>query len=164
MKTKTTLSLILFFFLVSSFATYSQTSGFSGEWKLNTEKTVLEPGQLFLSKVTLLLRNDSLLTIRVYEDGNGSEYPFEENLSLDGKETKLTIYDMPRTTKANKSATDGALMVESATIFNGPNGEDSLTAKETWKVDKDGKLLTVEFTNTMSGVETKGTNYYNKVK
>jgi hypothetical protein len=164
MKTKTTLSLVLLFFLVSSFSAYSQTSAFSGEWKLNTEKTVLETGQLFLSKVTVLVKGDSLITTRVYEDGNGSEYPFDEKLSLDGKEGKITIYDMPRTSKAMKSATDGSLSIESTTVFNGQNGEDNLTAKETWKVDKAGKELTVEFTNTMSGTEIKGTNYYNKVK
>lgn len=151
-------------FFITSYSAYSQNNTFSGEWKLNTEKTVLEPGQLFLAQVTLLLKGDSLITTRVYMDGNGSEYPFDEKLSLDGKETKITIYDMPRTTKAMKSATDGSLLIESATIFNGQNGEDSLASKETWKVDKDGKMLTVEFTNTMSGVETKGTNYYNKVK
>jgi len=164
MKTKVTLSTILLIFIITSFTAFSQTEGFSGEWKLNTEKTVLEQGQLFLSKVTVIVKSDSLLTTRVYEDGNGSEYPFDENLSLDGKESKITIYDMPRTSKVIKSSTDGSFLIESATLFNGPNGEDSLTAKETWKVDKEGTLLTVEFTNTMSGVETKGTNYYNKVK
>jgi hypothetical protein len=164
MKTRSTLSLLFLFLLITSLTAYSQTSGFSGDWKLNTEKTVLEPGQLFLSKVTVLVKGDSLLTTRVYEDGNGSEYPFEENLSLDGKEGKITIYDMPRTSRVLKSAADGSFTIESTTIFNGQNGEDSLTAKETWKVDKEGKLLTVEFTNTMSGVEIKGTNYYNRIK
>jgi hypothetical protein len=164
MKTRTVLCLATLFLLITSYSGYSQTNGFSGEWKLNTEKTVLEPGQLFLANVTLLVKGDSLLTTRVYQDGNGSEYPFEENLSLDGKEGKITIYDMPRTSKVTKSQTDGSLVFESTTVFNGQNGEDSLTAKETWKVDKDGKSLTVEFTNTMSGTEIKGINYYNKVK
>lgn len=163
MKTKTTLSLILFFFILTSFSAYPQTAGFSGEWKLNTEKTVLEAGQLFLSKVTIQVKGDSLLTTRVYENGDGGEYPFEENLSLDGKESKITIYEMPRTSKVIKSTTDGSLVFESTTIFNGQYGEDSLTAKETWKVDGEGKMLTIEFTNTMSGTEIKGTNYYNKV-
>jgi hypothetical protein len=164
MKTRSVLCLASLLLLFTSYTAFSQNQGFSGDWKLNTEKTVLETGQLFLSKVTVLVKGDSLLTTRVYEDGNGSEYPFEENLSLDGKEGKITIYDMPRTSKAMKSSADGSLTIESTTVFNGQNGEDSLTAKETWKVDKEGKELTVEFTNTMSGTEIKGTNYYNRVK
>ena len=39
-----------------------------------------------------------------------------------------------------------------------------MTAKEIWKVDKTGKMLAVDFTNKMSGYETTGTNYYNKIE
>jgi hypothetical protein len=39
-----------------------------------------------------------------------------------------------------------------------------LTAKEIWKVDNEGKVLTIDFTNKMSGNETTGTNICNKVE
>jgi hypothetical protein len=39
-----------------------------------------------------------------------------------------------------------------------------MIAKETWKIDKEGKTLTLEFTNKMSGKEITGIYYYNKVK
>ncbi len=71
---------------------------------------------------------------------------------------------MPRTTKASRSNTDGSLVIESVTTFYGNNGEENMTANETWKVDAEGKILTVEFTNKMSGNETVGTNIYDKVK
>lgn len=164
MKTKTIFIFLVLLIITSSYSALGQRANFSGEWKLNKEKTVLADNQLFLSRVTIQLKSDSLLTTRVYENANGEEYPFEENLSLDEKESKIVIYDMPRTTKASRSNTDGSIIIESTTTFNGNNGEENLAAKETWKVDNEGQTLTIGFTNKMSGGETVGTNYYNKVK
>jgi len=164
MKTKPLFTFLILLIITSSLSAFGQKKGFDGEWKLNREKTVLADNQLFLSKVTIQLKSDSLLTTRVYENSNGEEYPFEEKLSLDGKDSKITIYDMPRTTKASKSNTDGSLVIESKTTFQGNNGEDNLIAKETWKVDSEATTLTIDFTNKMSAGETTGTNYYNKIK
>jgi hypothetical protein len=164
MKTKTIFIFLILLIITSPFSALGQNGGFSGEWKLNKEKTVLAENQLFLSIVTIQIKSDSLLTTRVYENWNGEEYPFEENLSLDGKECKIVIYDMPRTTKASRSNTDVSLIIESTTTFYNDNGEDNLTAKETWKVDNEGNTLTINFTNKMSVGETIGTNYYNRIK
>lgn len=164
MKTKTTFIALCLVFFLPALNIYAQKTDFSGEWKLNKEKTVLTDNQIFLSGITIQLKSDSLLTTRVYENGNGEEYPFEENLSLDGKESKIIIFDMPRTSKATRSDTTGSIKIESTTTFNGNNGSEDMTAKETWKVENEGQMLTLEFTNKMSGNETTGTYYYNKVK
>ena len=164
MKTKTILAILSLLIFLPSHFTIAQKPDFSGEWKLDKEKTVLADNQLFLSKITIQLKTDSLLTTRVYENSNGEEYPFDENLSLDGKDCRIVIYEMPRTSKASRLDTDGSIAIESATTFNGDNGEEDMTAKELWKVDTSGQILTIEFTNTLSGNGTTGTNYYNKVK
>jgi hypothetical protein len=164
MKTKSPFGLLFILFFIASFSAQAQNSAFTGEWTLNREKTILADNQLFLSKVTIQVKNDSLLTTRIYENGNGEEYPFEENLSLDGKESKIVIYEMPRTSKASGVNTDGSILVESKTTFNGNNGQEDLLAKETWKVDNESKMLIVDFTNKMSAGEVTGKNYYNKVK
>ena len=164
MKTKATFLIIILFTITFSFSASGQATGFSGEWKLNKEKTILADNQLFLSRIIINLKNDSLFTTRIYENGNGEEYPFNENLSLDNKESKIIIYEMPRTSKATKSQDDGSLIIESTTTFNGNNGEENYIAKETWKVDNETQLLTIGFTNKTSGGEITGTNYYNKVK
>jgi hypothetical protein len=164
MKTKTILIALSLLFYLPALTIYAQKADFSGEWKLNKEKTVLADNQLFLSGITIQIKSDSLLTTRVYETGNGEEYPFVENLSLDGKDCKITIFDMPRTSKATRSDTDGSIMIASTTTYNGNNGQEDMTAKETWKVDNEGKTITLEFTNKMSGNEISGTYYFNKVK
>jgi len=164
MKTKSIICFLLLLAIVPSFSALGQKDVFSGEWKLNREKAVYAENQPFLAAITIKLKSDSVLINRVYENGNGEQYPFDENMSLDGKDTKIVIYDMPRSSKATRSKTDASIVIESKTTFNGNNGPDDLTAKETWKVDSEGKTLSIEFVNKMSGTETPGTNYYTKVK
>jgi hypothetical protein len=164
MKTKTILTILFMLFFIPDFTAFAQKGDFSGEWKLNKEKTLLTDNQLFLSRITIQYKSDSILTTRVYENGNGEEYPFDEKISLDGKECKIVVYDMPRTSKATRSVTDGSIMIASTTTFNGNNGEEDMIAEETWKVENEGRLLTLNFTNKISGNETTGTYYYDKTK
>ncbi len=162
MKTKPTFILFVAALLITSINCYAQKPDFAGEWKLNREKTDLADNQLFLSKVSIQIKGDSLFTTRVYENGMGEEYPFDENITLDGKDCKITIYDMPRTSKASISDTDGSINVESKTTFYGDSGEQDMIAKEVWKIDPETKMLTIEFSNTIADNETKGINYYTK--
>jgi hypothetical protein len=154
MKKRTILIATVLLLILPAQSVMSQKPDFSGQWTLNKEKSVLTDNQLFLS---------SLLTTRVYENGNGEEYPFEENLSLDGKDCKIVIYDMPRTSKATRLDSDGSISITSTTTFTGNGGSEDMIAKETWKVDNEGKVLTLEFTNAMSGNETTGKYYYTKI-
>jgi hypothetical protein len=164
MKTKTIPSFLLLLIFLPAFNISAQNSQFNGEWKLNKEKSVLTDSQLFLSRINIQLKADSVLTTRVYENANGEEYLFDEKLTLDGKDNKIEIYDMPRTSMATLTKSDGTISIASTTTFNGSNGMEDMVAKETWKVDSDGKLLTLQFTNKMSGNETTGTYFYEKTK
>jgi hypothetical protein len=163
MKTKTSILILLLLILSVSFV-HAQKPDLSGDWKLNKEKSNIGNAQLFLSKITIQVKTDSLFTTRVYENGNGEEYPFEENLSFDGKDCKIVIYEMPRSSKATRSETDGSIMIASATTFNNGNGPEDMTANETWKMDNEGHFLTLTFTNKMSGNEMTGTYYFEKAK
>ncbi|HLP74523.1 MAG TPA: hypothetical protein VK155_16570 [Bacteroidales bacterium] len=140
-------------------APLSGQTAFNGEWKIDTNKSAVPTDQLYLSKINIQVKADSILTTRVYQSPDGQEFPFQENMSLNGKETKLTIYDMPRVTKAQKGE-GGSILIDSKTTFYGNGGEDNLTAQETWKVD--GNTLVLNMVNQMSGQEYKGTFYYNK--
>lgn len=162
MKKQTIFTTILFLFLVSIFNAAAQKADLTGEWKINREKSVIADNQLLLSKITIQLKSDSIITTRIYESGDGQEYPFDEKISLDGKDNKIVIYDMPRTSTATHSDSDGSILIASTTTFNGNNGMEDMVARETWKLDNEGKFLTLEFTNKMSGNETTGTYFYDK--
>ncbi len=163
MKKQTIFTTILFLLLVSIFNASAQKADITGEWKINREKSVIADNQLLLSKITIQLKSDSIITTRVYENGDGQEYPFDEKISLDGKDNKIVIYDMPRTSTATHSDSDGSILIASTTTFNGNNGMEDMVARETWKLDNEGKFLTLEFTNKMSGNETTGSYFYDKV-
>lgn len=162
MKTKSIFGLTILLMLFTSISLSAQKPDFSGEWKLNREKTALTDNSLFLAGITIKIKADSLFTSRVYENANGEQYPFEENATLDGKEAKITIFEMPRVTKATGITADGSINVESKTTFYNNGSEDNLVAKEIWKIA--GTMLTIEFTNSMSAGSGTGTLYFNKTK
>lgn len=78
--------------------------------------------------------------------------------SLEGKETKVEMDGpngkIPVIYKASLE-TDGSLKLSNSRTFQGPNGEMTMTSKETWKLSADGKTLTVDRENTnMRGTQT----------
>ena len=52
----------------------------------------------------------------------------------------------PVTYRGN-AETDGSLKLSSSRTFSGPQGEVTVTTKETWKLSTDGKTLTVDREN-----------------
>jgi hypothetical protein len=163
MKTKITLILIMLC-MTAMLASQAKSPSFSGEWKFNREKSTSANNQLFLSKLTVQHKSDSLLTTRVYENQYGEQYPFRENLPLNGKECKIVIYDMPRTSKATLSAGDGKLNLESVTTFYGNSGSDNLKAQEIWTTENEGKTLKIAYTLTYSAGTSTGTQYFDRLK
>ena len=102
------------------------------------------------------------MTERYYDTGDGQEYPFKENVTLDGKEYGITIYDMPRKAKASWSDQEGSIIFESTTTANGDNGTADFISKENWKVDKITGTFTISVTNKMAGNEAAGAFILNK--
>ncbi len=117
-----------------------------------------------LVRIDVQIKGDSLLTERYYDTGDGQVYPFTENLTLDGKEYNITIYDMPRKSKASLSDVDGSVIVESTITFNGNGSSEDFISQETWKADSVNKILTISFKNKISGGETEGAFIFNKAE
>jgi hypothetical protein len=149
-------------FILLTITSFAQKADFSGDWTLDRTKTVLTDNRITLVKISIKVKGDSLLTQRVYEGGDGQQYPFNENVTLDGKECKLIIYEMPRKAKANWSGQDASIIFESTTTYNGNSGTADMTAKETWKVDPSKKILTMDFKNIFPEGETSGTFLFNR--
>ena len=162
MRTKKWFSLVILLILVVSVNAGNNKNSYLGVWKLNKEKTPPANSRLFLSKISFNLKNDSLLTIRTYENDNGETYPFNENLTMDGKEYNIVIYDLPRKAKASWSQQDGSLVIESTTTFNGNSGEQNFISSETWKADETGTSLSVDYIIKLSSGDSKGTYYFTK--
>ena len=152
------------FFLLSALSSFAQRVDFSGNWVLDKTKSSIPADQPTMIKLQVKMTADSLLTVRIYDRGDGQEYPFNENLGLDGKECNIIIFDMPRRSKAGLSESDGLLAFESTTTFSTDSGPSDFKSKEVWKIDKEKKILSIGFKNNMSGNDTAGTWFFNKVE
>ena len=162
MKTKILLSLLTSLIITISASAGDGKPAFAGNWKLDRTKSSTTGSSLFLSAINIKVQNDNLLTERVYENSNGENYPFNENLTLDNKEYKIVIYEMPRKSKAQWSEKENSLMIESNTIYNGNSGEQNINTIETWKLSQDGNQLIYDFVTKTSEGSLKGTYYFNK--
>ncbi len=156
MKKITLIITFMAFALASGIPVAAQKADFNGIWKLDRGQSTLAEYSPTLTRIDVKIKADSLLTERYYDTGDGQEYPFTENVVLDGKEYSITIYDMPRKTKASWSDQDGVVTVESKTTFNGDNGQEDFVSQETWKVDTTNKTLTITFKNSTAAGEATG--------
>jgi hypothetical protein len=139
-----------------------QKADFTGTWKLDVSKIPVTGNFPVMVQININIVGDSLFTERFYDTGDGQVYPFEENLTLDGKEYLTTVYEMPRKSAANWLEKDVSLVVESTTTANGSDGPLDFKSTETWKVDNVNNILTISFTNNSYAGEMTGDLIYNK--
>ena len=148
-------------FSITAFAADGNVD-FSGEWKLNKEKTDLSGSQLILAKMEITHKGNSLLTVRTYENDYGEQYPFEENLTLDGKESNIVIYEMPRKTTARWSEDRKTLIISSTTKYYSDSGEGEFSVKETWSLKEKGTVLSIDYSASSSSGTITGTYFFKK--
>ena len=161
MAKKCYIPFILIILIVSTTFAKPKSTNFSGMWTLDTDKTININTNLTLIKINITQTKDSLLTSRTYQNDEGENYPFDENLTLDGKEHHIVIYDFPRKASA-KWAKDGkSLAVESTTTYDTDTGTADLVIKETWTLSKDGALA-IDFHTSTPEREEQGRNVYKK--
>lgn len=157
-------ALIIFtmaFAITSTIQLSAQKTDFNGTWKLDMTKSTLPEYTPVLVQIDVQIKGDSLITERHYDTGDGQVYPFTENLILDGKEYSITIYEMPRKSKASWAEQDGSVAFESTTTAN---GSEDFISKETWKADVANKTLVINFKNNMAGQEATGLFFLNKAE
>ncbi len=153
------LSLLAFLFSNNA---YGQNHGFNGTWKLDMSKVPVTGNFPVLTKIIINIKGDSLLTERFYNTGDGQEYPFKENLTLDGKEIMLTVYDMARKSKATWKEKDVVIIHDAITTANASNGPVDFKSTETWSVNSENNILTISFKNMVFTDESTGTFTFNK--
>ena len=102
------------------------------------------------------------MTERTYENDYGEQYPFEENLTLDGKESNIVIYEMPRKTTARWSEDGKSLIISSTIKYYGDSGEGEFSVKETWSLKEKGTVLSIDYTGSSPNGTNTGTYIFKK--
>lgn len=153
----------LFLMLSVSLFAGKKKVNFSGKWVLDKEKTELAENSIFLAEISIKQVGDSLFTVRTYEsDYDGGIYPFDEDLTLDGKEYEIYIYNMPRTASAIWSEKGKGIIINSKVTFYGDQGDVDIISRETLTLEKKGTLLLINFISKTGDEETEGTLYFRK--
>jgi len=147
--------------IIFTISATAQKSDFSGTWKIDRTKSVLPEYTPILTKITVNLKTDSLVTKRFYDVGDGQEYPFDEKLPLNGTNVSITIYDMPRKANVTWSDKDNTVNLTSTITYYDSGSPVDFNSKETWKVDQ-ANTLTISFVNKSSQGESAGQFFFTK--
>lgn len=137
---------------------------FSGSWKLDVANTEMGDSQLWLEEIVVTQTKDSLLSERTYQNENYETFPFTENLTLDGKEYDIVVYDIPRKTSVTVSEDKMQLVVTSQITFWGDNGEVTIPMVETWSLKEKGKVLSMDYASVSPDGEFKTVLNYKKAE
>src|SRR4028119_2021625 len=88
------LSVAAFTTLCSAVTVHAQKANFSGEWKLNEEKSTLGQygGRMAAKKLKLDGQTDSLSIQRFSTSQSGDAVTSDEKLTFDGKEAESTVF------------------------------------------------------------------------
>jgi len=162
MKKSFQFTIILALFVSATLDINGQSSVLNGTWSLDRTKSTALSEWPLLVNIKINIKGDTLSTERTYESGDGQQYPFNEKVVLNNKESQITIYDMPRKMKAQWAEGRKNLLFESATTFYGNSGPVDFVSKETWKTGPDNNSFTISFVNSVGGTEASGTLYYNR--
>jgi len=147
--------------IIFTISATAQKSDFSGTWKIDRTKSVLPEYTPILTKITVNLKTDSLVTKRFYDVGDGQEYPFDEKLPLNGTNVSITIYDMPRKANVTWSDKDNTVNLTSTITYYPSGSPVDFNSKETWKVEQ-ANTLTISFVNKSSQGESAGQFFFTK--
>ena len=149
----------------SAFAQDKKAADFSGSWTLDASKSKLDERARIESMTLNVTQTDNDLKVETatrrtpppegaMNDGGqggrrrGGGFGGDGTLTytLDGKETSVETDGpagkIPVKLKAERDG--GKLKLISVRTFNTPNGEATMTTKETWTLSDDGKTLTVK--------------------
>ena len=169
-------------FLMAIGVSAQDKGNFGGHWELDTAKSKLDERariqamtlDVAQTAADIKVQSKTTLTPRPEGDtgGNGGGRGMGRGggfgggdsamtYTLDGKETTIQqegpMGQVPVTLKAKLEGSK--LNLSSSRTFNGPNGEVSVSTKETWTLSDDGKTLTVHREQT----SPRGTSSYDLV-
>lgn len=151
----------------------AQTADFSGTWKLDVIKSKLGDRNMIAEQTLTVVQTAKDITVTPATKripppdgamGGGGQGrggmgggDVKSTYTLDGKGTDVSVDSPMGPTKATLTGKfeGGKLMLSNARTFNTPNGEMTMTTKETWELSGDGKTLTiVTERTTMRGTDT----------
>ncbi len=161
---KQLLILIAFPALLLSFTVLPGQTNFSGEWKLNTDKSDL--GQMANFAVTSLKvdqANEAITIARTAPTFQGDESTTTETVTFDGKTSETKIFGESTKKSSIKWDESGKTFTLTFTLNLDFNGQQMVVeGTEKWSLSDDGKILTLETNSTSDFGDMSTTAVYDK--
>ena len=166
---KSTMLIAVVILTVCTSAAVITSLDFSGEWKLNEQKSELgQFGGRGAAKSIVVTSSDAkgISMERTSTNQNGEAVVRKENLTFDGKESESAGGFGNSTRKATaKWSDDGQSMIINAIMTLDRNGEKmEIKQNETWKLGDGGQTLTIESNSSSSFGESTMKLVYEKGK
>jgi len=165
MKRNFLFAAILTLFVMAVSVSAQKGANFSGTWTLDISKSKLGERNNIESQTLTVVHTEKDIKVSAAtkraarpagapaggggRPGGGMGGPGGDNTAtytLDGKEVTIE-QDTPRgkvPVKMTGKADGGKLSLSTSRTFQGPNGEMTMTTKETWSLSADGSTLTVD--------------------
>ncbi len=113
---------------------------FSGEWKLNTEKSEFGPAPAPSSRTDKIVHKDPSMKITRTQTLNGNQGTSELTCTTDGKDCDVAISGAAAKFSATFQWVDNVLTFDAKSTYNG----GPLTIHEKWALSPDGKTITIQ--------------------
>lgn len=166
-KSPLVLAVAVITFFCSAITPVNFAVNFTGEWKLNEQKSELgQFGRMAAKSLKVNGQSDSISYERTSTSQAGEPVITKESLTFDGKESESTISGGNAKKKSSaKWSDDGQSLVINSTILLNRDGETmEIKVKETWKLTDNGNSLLIESNSTSSFGENSMKLVYDKVK
>jgi hypothetical protein len=142
--------------LLLSFTVKPVKADFSGEWKLNEEKSELGNFGRFAARSIKVEQKDDAITIaKTAPSFNGGDATTTETLTFDGKESETTVFGGSKKKSTAKWSDDGQTLIITYSIMFERDGQTTeFKGTETWSLTKDGALSAVTVSSSPRGENT----------
>ncbi len=142
--------------ILLSFTVTGDKANFSGDWKLNEDKSELGNfGRFAARSIKVEQKTDAIVITKTSPSFNGGDpVVSDETLTFDGKESETTVFGGSKKKSTAKWSDDGQTMTVSYSILFERDGQSSeFKGTETWSL-KDGMLSVVTLSNSPRGETT----------
>jgi hypothetical protein len=165
----TSIFVITAIFFICTAATIAYSVNFSGEWKLNEQKSEMGQfgGRGTARTIKVISSDASAISMeRISTNQNGEQVVRKESLTFDGKESESAGGFGNSTRKSTaKWSEDGKAMIINSVMTFERNGEKmEIKQTETWKLSEDGQTLMIEAISSSSRGDNTMKLVYEKAK
>lgn len=135
-----------------AFTTKPDHANFSGDWKLNKDKSDLgQFADYATTSIKAVETNDSISISRTAPSFQGGENTTTETIPFDGKEAHSKLFGESTKTSTMKWSDDGQTFTITYKLMLDFNGQQTeINGTETWSLSDGGKTLTLDSKSSSS--------------